>query len=704
MSEKCTLSTVFRLAGLKCLTGLRMLLVAGVLSSSAKGETITNFAALRALTPAEAARGMPVRIEGTLLQFQPRSKANFFMHDGTAGCAIHTIKGGISGKLVPGDRVLLEGISESLGYYPTVKDARVKFLAKGTLPPPVKLSAGQLFNPEWDSEGVEVPAVVTGYKLADGVLTLSLEVFGLPFKAELLQTSDTEKWADSLLQRPVRLRGVMATLFNSRRQMTGRYFHVASFNDIIPARLQTNDDTSPLLKVNQLLTGGFGPTEHVRVQGTITQQDPLGFYLRDDSGSTLVYATHALSYSPGMRVVVDGIGGMAPFCPILRAARVVKLEHVLPPEPVTFDFDKTNRLMMHDELVTMEADFLGLRTSVDENILQCRINQHVFEVLLPGDASLPNLIVGDRLLLTGICELTTTHELKRPEWADGFRLHLAGVSGVKIIDRAPWWTPQRLLGLMLVGLILLAGVLFWTWQLRRQLARKTAQLATEMQARRDAAIEFQATQRERTRLAANLHDTLLQSATALNYQLEACETESLPPAERKVNYLAAARRIVQHVQQDLRGTVWALRVLPLDDRPFAEALRALANQLAEGRAVKIIIKGEDTLPAVSDFVAGNLLLVAQEAMHNALKHGQPAQIETSISAPDGKHIIIEVRDDGGGFDLEASLRTKAGHFGLEGMRERVERLGGTVRIESCPGRGTMVRAEVSLGAFDEEIS
>ena len=704
MRRKSNPSAGYRQSGWKCLLAISVLLFAWVFALSASDKTITNFAALRALNPEDAGKGIPVRIEGVLLQFQPRSKANFFMHDATAGCAIHTTKGGISGKLAPGDRVLLEGISESLGYYPTVKDGRVKFLSKGTLPATAKPNAGQLFNPELDSEWVEVPAVVTGYKSADEVITLSIEVFGLPFKAELPQTADAGKWADALLQRPVRMRGVMATLFNGRRQLTGRYFHVASFNDVMPAPQPAHDDTRPLLKVDQLLTGAWGPTDHVRVRGVITQQDPAGFYLRDDSGSTLVYATLARSFSPGMRVEVEGIGGMAPFCPILRAARVVKLEHVLPPDPIAFDFDKTNRLMMHGELVTLEADFLGLRTSVDESILQCRANQHVFEALLPGDAALPDLLVGDRLLLKGICELTTTHDLKRPEWADGFRLHLAGNTGVKIIAHAPWWTPQRLLGLLSVGLILLAGVLFWTWQLRRQLARKTLQLATEMQARRDAAIEFQATQRERTRLAANLHDTLLQSATALNYQLEACETESVPAAERKVNYLATARRIVQHVQQDLRGTVWALRVLPLDDRPFAEALRALANQLAEGRAVKISIKGEDTLPAVSDFVAGNLLLLAQEAMHNALKHAQPSQIEAIISAPNGRHIIIEVRDDGSGFDLEASLRTKAGHFGLEGMRERVERLGGTLRIESHPGKGTVVRAEVSLGAYDEEIS
>lgn len=704
MSGKSRRLHSVRCARWKSLTAISLLSFAWAFPSVAMEEILTNFAALRALTVEEAAKGLPVRIEGTLVEFQPRSKANFFMHDDTAGCAIHTIKGGMTEELVPGDRVLLEGLSESRGYYPTVKDARVKFIAKGSLPMPVKPDVEQLFSPELDSEWVEVPAVVTGYMLVDEVLTLDVEVYGLALKAELPMTAGIEKQADTVLQRPVRLRGVMATLFNRHRQMTGRYFHVASFDSIIPIRLPTNGEASPLLNIKQLLTGAFGPTVQVRVQGIITQQDPLGFYLRDASGSTLVYATRAQSYSPGMRVEVEGVGGMAPFCPVLRAARVVKQEHDLPPDPVAYDFEKANQPMMHDELVRLEADFLGQRASLDESILQCRAQQHIFEALLPGGSQLPKLAVGDRLLLTGICELTTTHALKRPEWADGFRLHLPGGQGVKIIARAPWWTPQRLLGLMFVGMILLAAVLLWTWELRRQLARKTNQLAVEMQARRDAAIEFQATQRERTRLAANLHDTLLQSVTALNYQLEACETESLPRSERKVNYLAAARRIVQHAQQDLRGTVWALRVLPLDDRPFTEALRALASQLAEGHTAKIVITEQNPLPSISVFVAGNLLLVAQEAMHNALKHARPSRIETTVSARTGGHIAIEIHDDGIGFDQEALRRTKAGHFGLEGMRERVERLGGTLWIESRPGQGTKVRAEVSLGAFDDEIA
>ena len=73
---------------------------------------------------------------------------------------------------------------------------------------------------------------------------------------------------------------------------------------------------------------------------------------------------------------------------------------------------------------------------------------------------------------------------------------------------------------------MLGGALLWAWQLRRQVHRKTHDLAKEMGARRDAVIEFQATLRERNRLAANLHDTLLQTMGGIGFQLESCDAEA----------------------------------------------------------------------------------------------------------------------------------------------------------------------------------
>ena len=245
-------------------------------------------------------------------------------------------------------------------------------------------------------------------------------------------------------------------------------------------------------------------------------------------------------------------------------------------------------------------------------------------VLDSGDRQiLSSFQIGSELQVTGIVQLEFSPYQEGQDYRrvnlTGLKLLLRSPDDVVVLRAPSWWTPRRLLGVLAIGLLVLMGSLVWAWQLRHQLQRKSQQLAAEMHARRDAAIEFQATLRERNRLAANLHDTLLQNISGLNYQLEACETESLPIAERKSNHLETARRMVQRAQEDLRGTVWALRVLPLHERTFAEALQALAEQLAGGRDTKITVATEGELPRLSEFVAGNLLLVAQEAVHNALK-------------------------------------------------------------------------------------
>ena len=85
----------------------------------------------------------------------------------------------------------------------------------------------------------------------------------------------------------------MGTIFNRQRQMTDRHFFVSSFDSITPSAPVENGESRALLTVSQLLTGSFGPTTLVRLQGTVTQQDPRGFYLRDATGSTLIQAATA---------------------------------------------------------------------------------------------------------------------------------------------------------------------------------------------------------------------------------------------------------------------------------------------------------------------------------------------------------------------------------------------------------------------------
>jgi len=237
--------------------------------------------------------------------------------------------------------------------------------------------------------------------------------------------------------------------------------------------------------------------------------------------------------------------------------------------------------------------------------------------------------------------------------------------------------------------------------------RKTEQLAVEMHARRDAAVEFQATLRERNRLAANLHDTLLQTLGGIGFQIGAAEAEAALPdrAGKPITQLAVTRRILDHAVQELRSSVWALRSPTLQGKNLPEALRLVVDREGAGQTAHIALRADGDFSHVSDFVAGNLVLAAQEALRNALKHGAPRTITLearTVETP--RSISLVVTDDGAGFTPGTELGANQGHFGLVGMRERIERLDGTLRIVSAPGHGTTVRIEVPLRSYDETVA
>ena len=119
------------------------------------------------------------------------------------------------------------------------------------------------------------------------------------------------------------------------------------------------------------------------------------------------------------------------------------------------------------------------------------------------------------------------------------------------------------------------------------------------------------------------------------------------------------------------------------EKQLGKALRATITFHASGTPVE--------LPS---FVAGNLLLVVQEAIHNALRHAAPTQVDVEATfAADGS-LTVTVQDDGAGFLPGTEAGPAQGHFGLQGMRERLERLGGTLEIESAPEAGTTITAQV----------
>jgi signal transduction histidine kinase len=645
----------------------------------AAAEPLGNFAAVRALSQEAAAQQVPVRVEATVLGVDPASPWSLFLHDGSAGCYVKLLPGTNAPKFLPGMRLRVQGFSMPLGYYPSVGRAHAQVLGTAGVPAPVRLSAEQLFAPEFDSAWVEVPAVVVGYESKDQRFTLDVVVYGLSLKAELPLQDRAEERTAVLMQRPVVLRGVLGTIFNQQRQMTDRHFFVPSLEAVVPTQPPANGAAAPLIAVAQMLTGGIGPQTHIRVRGVVTQAEAKGFYLRDESGSTLVQAARSGRFPPGTIVEVGGFGDVAPFRPLLRATRVVNLGETNPPAPVEFSFKTADLPQMHAERVSLTADFLGRREGRFETILQCRVGDQVFEALLPGADA--DLAVGDRLRLTGICELTTTHALPRIGWVDGFRLHLPASGGVEIIARAPWWTPRRLVfALALMSAVAMVGV-GGTWVLRRQVNRQLALISDTLRT--------EAVGKERDRMARDLHDTLEQQLSGVALQLDGLSDAIKANPAAATKSLSIARRMLRFTRLEARRSVWDLRSKVLEKEGLVAALRVMAETGSSPAGPVIKLRTSGAPRPLATAVEFHLLRIAQEALANAIKHGEARRIIIALDYL-ATAVRLSVCDDGRGFDPEAKEFSPGPHFGLLGMRERAAKVKAQLEVGAAPGAGCTI--------------
>jgi signal transduction histidine kinase len=199
---------------------------------------------------------------------------------------------------------------------------------------------------------------------------------------------------------------------------------------------------------------------------------------------------------------------------------------------------------------------------------------------------------------------------------------------------------------------------------------------------------------ERRRVARELHDEAGQALTSLSVGLRLLERDAGRPSS-VLERAAELRRIAEGVQVNLHRLAADLRPAMLDHVGLVPALGQLAETLAgrEGPDIRVEaarVDGE-RLPVELETA---LYRIAQEAMTNAVRHSRARRV-TVVLQRRGRRLAMTVADDGEGFDLE--MTPHGGRFGLVGMRERAEMLGGTLSVESSPGGGTTIVVEVPDG-------
>jgi signal transduction histidine kinase len=217
-----------------------------------------------------------------------------------------------------------------------------------------------------------------------------------------------------------------------------------------------------------------------------------------------------------------------------------------------------------------------------------------------------------------------------------------------------------------------------------------AALAIE-NARLRAQAEQAAAFAERSRLARELHDSVTQSLYSITLYSEAVARMLASGASAgAVEHLRELRATAQEALREMRLLIFQLSPPALDKGDLAGALqvRLDAVEARGGLKVDLQVKGEERLSAR---VRQELFQIAQEALNNALKHARAQGVRIALEfQEDGTR--LEVGDDGSGFDPEEAGR--GGGLGLRGMRERAQAIGGTLTLDSSPGKGTTIRVTV----------
>jgi len=205
--------------------------------------------------------------------------------------------------------------------------------------------------------------------------------------------------------------------------------------------------------------------------------------------------------------------------------------------------------------------------------------------------------------------------------------------------------------------------------------------------------EHLAISRERNRLARELHDTQAHTLSGLAVQLEAAQALwETQPAQAKHTIQAALGQTRQGLN-DTRRAIQALRASPLEDLGLSMALEQLARSLADRDGLRIDLDLPSAAPEMTSEVEYSLYRIAEEALRNVEQHAGAKSVRLVLQPQNGQVCLI-VSDDGVGFDPHQPLEED--RFGLLGMQERAQSVGGRLQVESQPGQGTTVRFWVEV--------
>ena len=318
------------------------------------------------------------------------------------------------------------------------------------------------------------------------------------------------------------------------------------------------------------------------------------------------------------------------------------------------------------------------------------------DFLVPIDASscleaLKGLDLDCKISVVGTCVMESGNWRPNAPFPhiEGFSLIVRTPDDIRILSRPPWWTPGRLMAVIGTLMAALLGIFVWNRMLNRRAEKRGRELADERLAHVTSDLKVY----ERTRLAVELHDSLSQNLTGVSLAIRAANrlADADPDGMRKSLGLAA--NTLDSCRDELRNCLWDLRNQTLEESDMNEAIRqTLAPHIGNAQ---LSIRFNVSRERLSDNTAHAILRIVRELATNAVRHGHATQIRIAGALEDGR-LLFSVSDNGGGFDPQTAPGIRQGHFGLQGIRDRIDGFEGDFVLDSTPGKGTKATIAIRL--------
>ncbi len=626
-----------------------------------------------------------------------KNRSEAAIQDSTEGIYAYLPPGAAVG-LRLGDEVEVSGQSNHGVWSPGFRVLEIRKTGSRSLPEPAKVGYADLKSGAKDCQFVEVEGIVRDVRYDATVAPPStiVSVAMRDGRAEVFATMMPEEQLRHLIDARVAVSGVPFHFFNQRRQVFDFRLMVCDASQLrvleAPPSSAFDLPVTPVAQLLQFQVDGHSG-HRVRVQGIVSLHWPGEFFfLQDGKDGLLVRSRGRQALKPGDFVDVAAFASMGRYAAYLEDAEFRRIESGRKPPVADFPLEDLGTGDADARLVRTEGVLESISERNGNAFLMLRKGTLIVPAQLPVSmAELPPMQPGSLLRVTGVCQVDVGTKRSfavffKPESSS---LLLRSVRDVVVVRSAPWWTERRLM----VALSVLGGVLgiavVWAWTLQSRNAR----LHGEIAGRQRAEAEVKRREEERTLLAADLHDSLEQTLTGVALQLQAAGAAKVPANP----HLDLAARLLKHSRAEVHRAVRDLREPSAEPLDLAAGLRGLVRRSQAGSGVRFDLAMPENLPELPARLSHALLHLAQEGVTNALKHAGAAVIRIALSITDGK-AVLEIADDGKGFDPARNPRGPAeGHFGLQGMKERATRGGGTLEILSSPESGTRVRVVMPVG-------